>query len=107
MDKVNEARLRTVIGNYLVQAKKDGVTLEEGAAQVKYPFAVGPLCGAVFAKFYTDAFCSNKYVYLRSFVLLGSLVAGYKWAQEKDCKEKLSFLTRNFHAFPQDIQMAI
>jgi hypothetical protein len=47
------------------------------------PFLVGPLSGAVFAKFYTDAFCSTKFVYLRSFVLFASLTAGYKWALEK------------------------
>ena len=60
------------------------------------PFVVGPLVGIVFAKFYTDAFCSPKYVYLRSLVLLGSVLVGYKWALEKDVKEKFSFLTRNF-----------
>ena len=40
-------------------------------------------------------------------VLLGSLAAGYKWALERDCKEKLSFLNRNFQRFPQDIQLAL
>ena len=62
VDKANEKKLRMIMSKYLSQAREEGVEFEAGAAQVKMPYAVGTLCGAVFAKFYTDAFCSPKYV---------------------------------------------
>ena len=59
------------------------------------------------AKFYTDAFFSPKFHYMRRFVLFGGFIAGYKIAINMKTHHFYTDFCNNYSKIPKEVREAV